>query len=745
MSPDDHIETSATLTKGTPPAVLMVSHDEDDLRESLASVRRHSSGSTPIVTVNASSDAVDNALAELAPADVLVLSEPCRVNAAWIELMRAAAYGDTNTASASALASSGSALGLARDSEPASAQSVPTIAEHTLRLRPRLNVIVGPCIYLRRDALKLIGGLDCQLELRWALELDFAQRCLLAGLSHVAADDVLVEPLGHAAGPAEQPPAALLERYPWLARGAGVDSGDEPHDTPWSAAAASPVLGRALAASARGSAALSITIDGRSLGSAITGTHRHILELITALAASGELLLRVLVGPETTPATVEQLGALPGTEVLAIDEIDTDTPRSAIFHRPQQVFETNDLRLAMRLGERLVLNELDLIAYRNPGYHADAATWRRHRRVSRQALAAADRVIVSSNHTRAELLSDELTPADRIRIVPPGLDHRAPAVREVASAEYAVTPIDESLVQTPFMLCLGTDYRHKNRVFALRLLEELRTRHHWDGRLVFAGTHVPYGSSGGLEQDLLARHPGLTDAVIDLGPIDDQRREWLMAQAAAVAYPSVYEGFGLVPLEAALSGVPCLFASQSSLADTLPPQSAAIVPWDESESAARAHELLTDASAGGQQVRLLRAVANGFRWEDTARSTIEVYRDALVAPVREAAVLGRDEVSREHEMRELILAHDALVARLVREREHAQQMYDDLNREVGFSLSLIGPNGSLPDEVQRALLALSAKPGLSNPLYTFVGRMFRAARVLGRGDDSPDPRGRATG
>jgi hypothetical protein len=202
-----------------------------------------------------------------------------------------------------------------------------------------------------------------------------------------------------------------------------------------------------------------------------------------------------------------------------------------------------------------------------------------------------------------------------------------------------------------------------------------------------------------------------------------------MERAAAVVYPSVYEGFGLVPLEAALSGVPCLFAPQSSLTDVLPSELAAIVPWDARASAAQAYALLADPSASAQHVDRLAEVARGLRWETSAASTVEVYREASVAPTRDAAALSTDELRREHELSELIAAHDALVARLVGERQHAQRMYDELNAEVGSGLSLIGPNGTLPEDAQRALLALSDRPKLSRPLYGLLARIFRATRA----------------
>jgi glycosyltransferase involved in cell wall biosynthesis len=774
MTPRELTETSRPdLARGSS-CVVIAAEDDPNLRACLASVLTHTGTDVPIViAANAPvaalldllgdlqeadrpmfvatspseregsgglelTAAVDRVLSLLSPADVALLSEPCLVSTDWLEHLGAAARADTNTATASAFADSHTALALAVDDQSAKdlVELEGDVAENTMALRPRLGAIVGPCVYLRRDALELVGSLDCALGLRWALEFDLARRCMLSGLAHVAADDVVVGHLAQGHDTSGDPPQRLLELYPDLYEPSTAPDVDERAVPTRAPIPASAVLSRALEAARRPRKRLWVTIDARALSAALTGTQRHIFELIRALAGTDALRLRLVVSFDTSAANLELLASLPHTELLPFEAITADIPRSTVFHRPQQVFGPPDMRLALRLGERIVLNQLDLIAYRNPGYHVNQTAWRSHRRVSRQALAAADRVVVFSEHTRMELLSDELVDAERIRIVPPGLDHSSygEGRRPTALAELPGFFSEEEKKKdtTGFLFCLGTDFRHKNRVFALRLLAALRERHGWSGRLVLAGTHIPHGSSLELEHDFLECHPQLREAVVELGAIGEEEKAWLMGHAAAVVYPSVYEGFGLVPFEAALSGVPCVFASQSSLAEVLPAETSAIVPWDPEESADRTYALLSDPVARAQHVETLVAEAHRLTWTDAAAAMLEVYDEAAVAPTREAATLSRDEVEREHELRELIAAQDALVATLAEERAHAQRMYHELNDEVGFGLSLIGPHGALPEDVQRALLALSARPTASRPLYGAIARVFRTARALGR-------------
>jgi glycosyltransferase involved in cell wall biosynthesis len=710
-------QTSQSPLRGGVCVVLAASGPQAIFQRCLDSVNSHVPPGTTLVNIEAGTANLNEALEQLAPADVVVLTEACCVTDGWLERMREAALYDTNTATASALADVGTELALGHADRAAEGlvELAKALAADTLTLRPRLTRAVGPCVYVRREALELVGALDEELDLRSALEVDFAQRCLLAGLAHVAADNVLVERLAPLPSAAlDELPARVLQRYPYLI------------DTPL---AESRVLAHALHAARGPRSQLWVTLDARALDGAVTGTQVHILELILALARTRALRLRLLVWSERIDGeTLELLRGLPSIELLAAEDVDSHTPRSTVFHRPQQAFSPGDVALAHTLGERVVLSQLDLIAYRNPGYFADAGSWADYRRASRHGLAAAERVVVFSEHTRRELLSDALVEPERVKVVAPGLDHRTSGEprRPAALGEGGE---EGSPLAAGFLLCLGTDFRHKNRLFALRLLGSLHADHAWGGTLVFAGTHIPYGSSMELERAFLEQHPDLSRSVLELGSVSEQEKAWLLLHAQAVVYPSVYEGFGLVPFESALNGVPCVFAPQSSLAEAAPAGTATILPWDPPASAAAAHVLLTDTEARKRHVETLAAAARALTWSAAAASMVEIYREASLAPARVAESLSRDAVERE---RTLTAAHAAVAATLIDEREGVLGDYYSLIEELGPGRGLIGSRGSLPEDLQRALLALSARPALSRPLYGALTWLFAGLRALAR-------------
>ena len=210
-----------------------------------------------------------------------------------------------------------------------------------------------------------------------------------------------------------------------------------------------------------------------------------------------------------------------------------------------------------------MLTQQDLIAFHNPAYFPTRPAWEGYRRLTRIALSAADRVLFFSAHARDDALAEELVDGDRASVVHLGVDHSA-------STESAPPPARRGSRRTRSSCASARTILHKNRVFALRLLKALGQGGADTTRLVFAGPSVAHGSSRPQEARFLAAHPALANRVRDLGPVSEAEKHWLYGRAALVVYPTVVEGFGLVPFEAAAHDVPCLWAPGSSLSELLP-------------------------------------------------------------------------------------------------------------------------------------------------------------------------------
>jgi glycosyltransferase involved in cell wall biosynthesis len=266
-----------------------------------------------------------------------------------------------------------------------------------------------------------------------------------------------------------------------------------------------------------------------------------------------------------------------------------------------------------------------------------------------------------------------------------------------------------------FLLMLGADYAHKNRPFAIRLADELRREHGWEGTLVLAGAHVAHGSSAAAEAELLAERPELGGFVLDIGAVDHAQKRWLLTHAQALLCPSIYEGYGLTPLEAAAAGRPCVYAATTSLGEILGPEAATIVPWDVSASAAAAAALVRPGDALDAHLDRLGAALRRSAWEPVVERLCGAYFDTLAAPYRASAPRAWDDFERER-----------LIPHLAAERDIAQRSYEDLVQRVRHGLRLIDSDGLLSEEQQRGLIRVATDSRLRGPVLAALGRFGRA-------------------
>jgi glycosyltransferase involved in cell wall biosynthesis len=600
-------------------------------------LRVHTPSEVAIQTVASEAEA----LAPTAPADVVLLTPGCRVAPGWIEALREAAYANSTTATATALTQ--------RDLESAPEpfeQAAEQVRTASLRLRPRIEQPGDACVYVRRSAIELVGDDNT----------DFDTQCVARGLQHVLADDVLVldpRPAGHPANESDPPET------------------------------------RARAAARRSLRGLSATIDARILAGPTTGTQVHVLELIAGLARTEQINLTAIIPDAPSEQALARLQSLPRVKLLTYAEAATGD-HADVVHRPFQLTNAGDLTFLESLGERLILTQQDLIAFHNPAYFLTRQAWQEYRELARSALSSADRVLFFSGHARGDALSEDLIDQAHASVVYLGVDHQ-----EMPDDPGPPPAGAESIEAGPFLLCIGTDFLHKNRIFALRLLRALRELG-IDTTLVFAGPTVAHGSSRPQEDAFLGAHPELAARVKDFGAVSEGEKEWLYSRSAVVVYPSVLEGFGLVPFEAATHGVPCLWAPGSSLSELLPDEAAGIVPWDEQDSARNARTLIEDENARQRNLSAIAQAAQGLTWETTAQRLLEVYRATADAPPRPRAAGAGPGAGTA-----LTLTEDA--ARLV------------------------GPGGELPPDVYRPLLAVATHPRIARPFYALLKLGYRAS------------------
>lgn len=220
----------------------------------------------------------------------------------------------------------------------------------------------------------------------------------------------------------------------------------------------------------------------------------------------------------------------------------------------------------------LVLGDLSFV-HRPQDY--PAATARRLRALVPLHLARARAVIVPSEFTRQDVLGTFGLDPERVHVVPnrvapsvvpdPGDSHTAAEAASLAAQG----------VRPPYLLYLGNLHPRKNvptlvSAFRQVLRDEPRLRGH---RLVVAGARW---FRGGAEELAAGGDPD----VVFLGRVSDTARSLLLSGADALAYVSLFEGFGLPPLEAMACGVPVLVSGVTSMPEVCGDAALYVEPTD---------------------------------------------------------------------------------------------------------------------------------------------------------------------
>lgn len=369
---------------------------------------------------------------------------------------------------------------------------------------------------------------------------------------------------------------------------------------------------------------MNLIVDGRCFGPSgpPTGTHHVIAELTRHLCVQRpNVRVTLAVGSGGQDRARQAIGDHAN---LAFEEWNRLTRRHFdVIYRPYQFLREDEVAWTFEIADRVVLGQLDTIGFSNTSYHPSKAMFQAARNLQRATLRRADRVVTISEFSAAAIRTEvpDLEP-DRLSIVPCGADHIGPV-------EPRRPTLPTSMADTPFLLCLSATFWHKNRLQAIKTTLELRRRG-VDIALVIAGPEPFYGSSVPAENALLERSSDADRAaVVRVGPVGEAEKWWLLTHASVVLYPSVVEGFGLVPFEAATVGTPALMAKTAALPEVFGEGVFLIESWDPTEWANVVSRWQNEPTAAVAQVASIAQRAVHLSWSNAAASTWAVLDETL--------------------------------------------------------------------------------------------------------------------
>jgi glycosyltransferase involved in cell wall biosynthesis len=273
--------------------------------------------------------------------------------------------------------------------------------------------------------------------------------------------------------------------------------------------------------------------------------------------------------------------------------------------------------------QRHLLTVYDMTFFSLPYYHTRLRRSWPFRRAVLGSIRCADLVSVPSRSTQQDILDlMPEVPAARIRVITPGVGTEfRPYATDKVRAEMRRLGLP-----FPYILSLGTLEPRKNLPRLVESYRQLIATGEIREHLVLAG-QLGWGYKPLLAQ---VASPELRGRVHLLGYVSQRDLPWLYGGARLFVYPSLREGFGFPPLEAMACGAPTIASLSSSLAENLQGAASLIPPTDGEALTAAMRRLLHNEQLRAQCREQGLARAAEFRWEKTARQTLDCYEDLAV-------------------------------------------------------------------------------------------------------------------
>lgn len=381
---------------------------------------------------------------------------------------------------------------------------------------------------------------------------------------------------------------------------------------------------------------LHIAIDVRRIKDFGIGT--YIRNLVQALAAEDPHNHYTLV---ISPANLRELPALPENfEVATYGRSDSDPADQVAFpvflrQIPADLYHipVNSVPLLMRKPYVVTVHDMASLLFET------GRSWRNNLRHYhfRRGLIRADRVIAVSAATRRDVVNLLGVQPERIRLVysaPSAEFFQHGRVADARAAGPESQPLDRHRIleryqiHYPFLLYAGAIRPQKNiprlvEAFAIARSSLANHPEYKDLRLIIIGDEISHYPA--VRQAVIQSR--VEEAVRFLGFVPFDTMRVFYEAAAAFVFPSLYEGFGLPPLEAMASGTPVITSSMSSLPEVVGCAAMLVNPENVFDIARGIKEVLLDPVLRARLTEEGRIHAAKYSWKATAQQVLEIYRE----------------------------------------------------------------------------------------------------------------------
>lgn len=287
-----------------------------------------------------------------------------------------------------------------------------------------------------------------------------------------------------------------------------------------------------------------------------------------------------------------------------------------VYHVPQ-----NGIGLPTQKSCRFIATVHDLIPYISP-----ETVGKGYLRIfieeMPRILETVDHIIAPSRCTARDLVQIADVPEDKITVI---YEAAEPIYRPLDKNQARQYMMEKYGIHKPYVLYIGGFSPRKNVRLLIHAFHQIIRYLPQEFCLVLPGKQ----SKDFTDLDILVAARGLPEKVYFIGFVDVDDMPWIYNGASAFVYPSLYEGFGLPPVEAMACGTPTLVSDTSSLPEVVGDGALLFSPVRADQLSDLLYTVLTNPELAHELTQKGLERANSFSWLRAAQKTWEVYRLAL--------------------------------------------------------------------------------------------------------------------
>jgi len=240
----------------------------------------------------------------------------------------------------------------------------------------------------------------------------------------------------------------------------------------------------------------------------------------------------------------------------------------------------------------------------------------------RNAIKKAKKIIAISEHTKDDMIRLLKAPKEKIEIIYNGIGDE---FKEIEELDLLKPTLKKYGIKKEFLLYTGVWRNHKNLPRLIEALSIIREKNGIDLQLVITGKPDPHYP----EVKEAIKNYKLKDEVICTGLVEEKELVDLYNAADLFIFPSLYEGFGMPPLEAMKCGTPVVASKISSVPEICADAAVYFDPYDAKDIANKIMSVYKDTEKKAKLVEKGFEHVAQFSWRKMAEETLRIIRDAL--------------------------------------------------------------------------------------------------------------------